>query len=47
VVELAENRPEGAKAHFQWIHRHADAESIYRDCAERELKRLEVRRLKP
>jgi hypothetical protein len=47
MTNLAENRFEGAKAHFQWIRQHADAQSIYRDCAEGELKRLEERRSKP
>jgi hypothetical protein len=46
MTDLAENRPEGGKAHFQWIHKHADAQSIYSDCAEGELKRLEERRSK-
>jgi tetratricopeptide (TPR) repeat protein len=47
MTKLAENRPAGAKAHFQWLHQHADAKSIYRDCAEGELKRLEQQGSKP
>jgi tetratricopeptide (TPR) repeat protein len=47
MTDLAENRPEEAKAHFQWIHQQPNAQSIYRACADGELKRLEQPRSKP